>query len=186
MHATRDTAELDLCGDRPCGRCPTHSRFLHLAVAVGLCVLLFLALDQLGKALKPGRMSPFSVTPAQSDRHARILFARNPVIDLKAPSTGVRELEAQLNAAYNDMRKPRFDIETSSAGSALIRLNGAGLLEVTAAESGPEPPKALAEKWSHRLRELVDGKGSAGESCPECHIARRSEVLAWMARPMRR
>jgi predicted Zn-dependent protease len=179
MHAARDASELDSRGERPCGRCPGRLRWWRLVLGMAACGLLFVGLDGAGSALKPDRMSPFSVRPAGAGRPARILFAGKPAIELIRPPADWRTIETQLNTAYRDTLPPRFEVQASPSGSALIRLNGAGLLEVSAAEAGGRSPAALAEKWSLRLAELVDGKGSAGESCPECHVARRAEVLAW-------
>jgi archaemetzincin len=180
MHAARNPAELDSRRDRPCGRCPSHLQPLRLACAVAACALLFLCLDWVGEAVKPGRMSsPFSVRSARAGQPVQVLFAGKPAIELARQSPGLSDLQTRLNAAYRDLLAARFEIETLPSGSALIRLNGAGLLLVTAAEAGAGPPAELAHQWSLRLAEAVDGKGSARESCPECHIARHSEVLAW-------
>lgn len=185
MHEKRDAADLDSSSSRTCGRCPPRFRFLSFAFAIVSCMLLFLFLDQVGKALKPARISPFTVTHAQSNQHARILFDGKPLIEL-AELTSAQDLGDQLNAAYHDVRKARFRIKTSSSGSATIRLNGADLLEITTAESGSEPPVALAEKWRQRFSVIINGKGSPAESCPMCHIARHSEVIEYKALSMRR
>jgi len=180
MGAAGNAAELDSRREEPCGRCPGHSRFLHIAGAAVCCVLLFLALDLVGAALKPGRPSPFSVTPASHAGRAQVLFEHKPIVEVPVKPGGTRELESKLNAAYSSVLPALFEVEASPSGSALVRLNGAGILEAT--ESGKLPPKALAESWSLKLREYVDGKGSAEESCPKCHVARRSEVVAQMRR----
>lgn len=186
MCDTRDAGDLDSSSGRPCGRCPSRFRLHSLIFPIIICALLFLSLDQVGKALKPDRLSPFTVIHAQSEQPAQILFKGKPVLDLPAMPEGLRELETRLNAAYNDMQKARFEIEPAESGSAWIRLNGSDLLEVTAGESGSEPPRALAEKWSRILGTFIDGKGSAAESCPGCHIARHSEVIEWMDLHVRR
>ena len=179
MHAAGDPAESDSRGEQPCGRCPSRPRWWRLALAAAACVLLFLCLDLATAALGPDRLSPFSVKHAGAGRAAGLLFAGQPVIELAVPPAGARELETRLNTAYRDMLPARFEVESLPSGSALVRLNGGRLFEVTPAEAGAATPAALAGTWSRLLAELVDGKGVARQSCPECHVARRAEVLAW-------
>jgi archaemetzincin len=179
MHPCRDATELDARGITPCGSCPSRLRPLPLAAALAAGLALFAALDLLGGLLHSSRRSPFSVVAAQAGRPARISFNRRPVIDLPTRCSRPRELEGRLNSAYHSLALARFDVTDSAAGSAFIRLNGVNLLEVSAADASARTPKALAEQWSGTLRELVDGKGWAWESCPECHTFRHSEVVAW-------
>lgn len=55
MHPVREVAELDSRPERPCGACPTRRRTLPMALAVAVCGVLFLTLDQMGATLKSDR-----------------------------------------------------------------------------------------------------------------------------------
>jgi hypothetical protein len=179
MNPARDPTELDARGLQYCGRCPSPFRFLHLAAGLAACLLLFLCLDMVGRELKPDRTSPFSVHHSPASQSLRILFKGKPVISLSNPSANAPKLEEQLNTAYRNLHAPRFEVDSAEAALTVIRLNGSKLLEVTATDAGGEPPATLAERWSHSLEELVDGKGPHGEGCYECHVNRRAEVVAW-------
>lgn len=151
-----------------------------VVAGVAVCGLIFAGLDSLAPHLKLKRPPPF-LWANVGDR-ATVLYKREPVLNLRGGNGIPAALRAQaladsLDALFNRIDSPRFDVAAGQSGTASIRAGGVVLIEIQASEAEGQLPVVFARNWVRRIEPLVRGKGTESEGCPACHVARLQQVL---------
>jgi hypothetical protein len=187
MHPVSSVEALDARGQSLCPRCRRVLPWKGALVAALAAIPLFLALD-IGVDMLQTKSRPF--TWRERETEAQLLYQGEELLRLPAagqnhsPHTRARELAAQLNRYFVEIDPPALVVQESSTGAAVWAADSP-LLLVDASVAGDRPPAEFARDWVARVTPLLEGKGRAGESCPQCHIARREQIRWTVAHPPR-
>jgi hypothetical protein len=183
MHPAQSAADIDGRAQQACGKCPRagHGTLRAALGALAVCALLFAGLDQIGRLLKAPR-NPFVCAAVSPQGTPYVLFDGHPV--LAEHLTGERRpipcrsasTAWILNRLFQDLDPPELGVVRSEPGRAAVRLGPSDLLEVLPGDAAGGDPALLAMRWATEIQDLLRGKGTASEVCPDCHLYRADEV----------
>ncbi len=186
MQAVRTVEELDARGEVLCLCCRRARSWKGAVIAAGIAIALSLALDLTVSALDT-KSRPFQ--SRADDGENRVLFRdtvllRLPPSDTDAPQQTAQQIAQQLNALFLEIDPAPLRVAVSE-NAVEVMAAGSRLLVVTPTLADGQDPSAVAGTFLRRVQPLLEGKGSPGESCPMCHIARREQVRQAVAHPPR-
>jgi hypothetical protein len=180
MHPATEPSDVDARGLALCDRCRNRPELARLIPAALFCLLVFFGIDTAARLLPElAPSSPFTVRAAIDSTQAQLLFNGHEVFSSAALREHGSEIAGRLNASYRKVQPPPVGSTPVNATQASVLLNGEPLLEVGPSDARSASPAVVASQWAQSVDQLLRAKGMPGQSCPECHINRYRQVVAW-------
>lgn len=180
MRPAESVEDLDSRRLEFCPACRRRRRWPLAALLLALCLAASLSLDAAIERIR-NRTQVFSWRLSGTD--TVLVLDGEPLLRLRNPAQAQAAAEA-LNSLYASMTPPPLRLD-SSDGELRIAAGGQPVIPMNWVETGGVPPEEFARRWIERLDPLIQGKGTAQQGCPSCHVNRRGEVLDAMARRSR-